>query len=137
MRRHSELEHEGKDDDQDDDDDNSDNGDDDDDDVEYKPSAAEVKTEIAEDSQDTDEMPPLTAEEMAEVGPVDGVVVIPGDGVVPPDGVIVIPGHRFEPETDDDYGNEDGELPTLAVRDRGPAADRVNSTEGNSAKPHI
>ena len=111
------MEHEDKDDDDGDDDDNY--NDDDEDDAEYKPSAADVKVEITEDSQEADDMPPLTAEEMAEVGPVDGVVV------VPPDGVIVIPGHRFETEADD------GDVPTLIVRGRGPAAERENSIEGN------
>ena len=129
LRRHSELEHEGKNDADDDDDDDDEN--DDEDDVEYKPSVADIKAEITEDNQDTDEMPPLTAEEMADVGHVDRVVVIPPDGIVPPDGVIVIRGHRFENDDDDGEDHGEGEDPVLAVTDTEPNRETVSSTEGS------
>ena len=70
LRRHNEMEHEDKSDDSADDEGDADddyNDEIDDGDDEYKPTAIEVKAEVAEDREEAEEMPPLTAEEMAEI----------------------------------------------------------------------
>ena len=70
LRRHNEMEHEDKD---DDDEEFDDDEMDDDKDMEYKPSIAEIKKEVEEAREETEDMPPLTAEEMAEVVPSEGM----------------------------------------------------------------